>query len=319
MRMQHYQLRISGLSEEKGQIKAADLKRVLDALIKTAKCTTRLLVTGRGSGRKGKEPKWLNAAVDFTITGLHAGSTAFGVAVPELRETGHKEFLQSFSNGNSYDNDTSLDLVAKAIDEAQTDNYNGDYNDPSVLKAILEFGNAVKESDVRYELIPFSDTHKHFILDRRICTLVEWRLDENPAQRLHEASAPIAFTVRGKLNEIQHESRHFRLLKKDGSDLLGWIASSQEVENLRFLWGKDVVVEGMLHFGDGGKQSEIEAQRIELVQEKLVQEESVDQSRTKIDDLLSSDFVGCAEGPEDLAERYKQYLTEGLEGKHGTS
>ncbi len=40
-------------------------------------------------------------------------------------------------------------------------------------------------------------------------------------------------------------------------------------------------------------------------------------SREKLDALLSSDFVGCAEGPEDLSGRYKQYLTEDIESKHG--
>ena len=42
-----------------------------------------------------------------------------------------------------------------------------------------------------------------------------------------------------------------------------------------------------------------------------------ERSREKLDALLSSDFVGCAEGPEDLASRYKQYLAEALDHKHG--
>ena len=33
--------------------------------------------------------------------------------------------------------------------------------------------------------------------------------------------------------------------------------------------------------------------------------------------LLASDFVGCAEGPEDLSSRYKQDFARALEGKHG--
>lgn len=41
------------------------------------------------------------------------------------------------------------------------------------------------------------------------------------------------------------------------------------------------------------------------------------QSREQLDALLSSDFVGCAEGPEDLSSRYKQYLREDIESKHG--
>ena len=40
-------------------------------------------------------------------------------------------------------------------------------------------------------------------------------------------------------------------------------------------------------------------------------------SRDKLDALLSSDFVGCATGPADLASQYKRYLTRDLEDKHG--
>ncbi len=49
----------------------------------------------------------------------------------------------------------------------------------------------------------------------------------------------------------------------------------------------------------------------------LLHREHTERSRRKIDDLLSSDFVGCAEGPEDLASTYKRYLRESLEDKHG--
>ncbi|MCY4131965.1 MAG: ribbon-helix-helix protein, CopG family [Nitrospira sp.] len=49
----------------------------------------------------------------------------------------------------------------------------------------------------------------------------------------------------------------------------------------------------------------------------LLHRQQARRSREKLDALLSSDFVGCAEGPEDLASRYKQYLTQDLEHKHG--
>ena len=58
--------------------------------------------------------------------------------------------------------------------------------------------------------------------------------------------------------------------------------------------------------------SEIVRQAIDLLHRQRV-----DQSRKKIDDLLSSDFIGCAEGPEDLASDYKRYLTQSLDDKHG--
>ena len=36
----------------------------------------------------------------------------------------------------------------------------------------------------------------------------------------------------------------------------------------------------------------------------LLYRQQAGRSRDKLDALLSSDFVGCAEGPEDLASRY---------------
>ena len=40
-------------------------------------------------------------------------------------------------------------------------------------------------------------------------------------------------------------------------------------------------------------------------------------ARKRLDGLLSSDFVGCVEGPPDLAEDYKRHLTDSLSDKHG--
>lgn len=49
----------------------------------------------------------------------------------------------------------------------------------------------------------------------------------------------------------------------------------------------------------------------------LLYRQQAGRPREKLNALLSSDFVGCAEGPEDLATRYKHYLTRDLENKHG--
>lgn len=41
-------------------------------------------------------------------------------------------------------------------------------------------------------------------------------------------------------------------------------------------------------------------------------------ARKQLDGLLSSDFVGCAEAPPDLAEHYKRHLTDSLADEHGS-
>ena len=41
--------------------------------------------------------------------------------------------------------------------------------------------------------------------------------------------------------------------------------------------------------------------------------------KDRIDALLASDFIGCTDGPVDLAEQYKRSLTCGLETKHSSA
>lgn len=49
----------------------------------------------------------------------------------------------------------------------------------------------------------------------------------------------------------------------------------------------------------------------------LLHRQQCAEPKDRIDALLASDFIGCADGPVDLAEQYKPYLTRGLEAKHG--
>ena len=41
--------------------------------------------------------------------------------------------------------------------------------------------------------------------------------------------------------------------------------------------------------------------------------------QNRLQGLLSSEFIGCAEGAPDLANEYKRHLTEDLAEKHGPS
>ncbi len=255
MKTQHYQLRISGLREDEGQIKMATLRRVLDALLTTAERTTRLLATGAGSG-KGARPHWLDATIDFTITGLKSGSTIFDVEAPRLGETAYEQFAQEdlWSKQPSLD-ETAVDLAAQSINETQTDDPVGDYFDSSVLQAILKFRKAARVAGVRYEMIPQSTAHGKFALDDSTCEYIKERLNDIPSPR--------SFVVSGRLDEIKHGNGRFRLLVSRKSTLFGRLdAASLSVEALRSLWGRQATVEGMVHFKANGEPRFIEARRI---------------------------------------------------------
>ncbi len=255
MKTQHYQLRISGLREIEGQIRASTLSRILHALLATAERTTRLLATGTGAGR-GAKPRWLDATIDFTITRLTSGSTIVGIEAPRLGETAREQFAQAdlWSNQPSLD-ETALDLVARSIHETQMEDPAGDYFDSSVLDAILKFRKAGGIAGVRYEMIPQGTAHGKFELDDATCASAKARLENIPAPR--------SFVVSGRLDEIRHGNDRFRLLVDGKSTLLGQLdAASLDVEALRSLWGKQTTLEGLVHFKANGRPRFIEARRI---------------------------------------------------------
>ncbi len=67
-------------------------------------------------------------------------------------------------------------------------------------------------------------------------------------------------------------------------------------------------------------QSSLRVSASEVVKRALdvLHKEQCEGGGAKTQALLSSGFVGCAQGPEDLSSRYKQHLTQALEGKHGS-
>ena len=55
----------------------------------------------------------------------------------------------------------------------------------------------------------------------------------------------------------------------------------------------------------------------DLLEERARQLRQKNKPGSKMKALLESDFVGCAEGPEDLSTNYKEYIYQGLKEKHG--
>lgn len=191
---QAYRFRLSGLGEAEGHIKVDTLIRALGALVKTAESATRLAATGRSGGR-GAKPRWLKAALDFTVTGLEPGSTTLAIEAPRLGDVPDLDLAQQdlWLEQPSAE-DTSLDLGARATAEVLSSTPSGDYFDANVLQAILGFGNAVKTPGVRYELVAREGSGTGFVLEASACPKIQ--------DRLHLIPAPRAFVVSGRLDEI---------------------------------------------------------------------------------------------------------------------
>ena len=264
MHAKRYQLRLGGLPGAAGQVRAATLTRVVEALLETAKRATRLLATGEGTGR-GKAPRWLQEAADFTLTGLKPGSTILDIEAPTLRESAYEVFAIQDLLVNRTEtcrpslDDTALDLASLAIREAQEDDPAGERFDGAVLEAILGFRNTA--GGVRYEMTSRTSAHGNFLLDDSACARIEERLNSIPSSR--------AFIVSGRLDRIEHDAAKFRLIVDRSAPLLGKLSGEAlDVELLRSLWGEQTTVAGMVHFKHNGQPRLIEARRIRRYKER---------------------------------------------------
>ena len=86
---------------------------------------------------------------------------------------------------------------------------------------------------------------------------------------MNKIPTPESYIVSGRLVEIDYNSGRFRLLMNQGSSLSGKIcAESLNVEALRPLWGKQITVEGMVHFKANGQARLVEVRRISRRLEK---------------------------------------------------
>ena len=228
---------------------------MLDGLLLTAERTTRLLATGSGTAR-GAKPRWLAAATDVTVTGLKPGSTTVEMEAPGLGGVPFEAFAGPDAQAaRELRDDTALDLVARAINEAQEENPVGDYFDGSVLEAILRFGKTARSAGLRYEMSPRGTARGRFTLDLNTWTGIKLHLDE--------IQEPKPFVVSGRLDKIEHGNGSFRLLVGPNAKLPGRLDSdSLSPEELRPLWGKLTTVEGLVHFKASGRPRLIEARRI---------------------------------------------------------
>ncbi len=254
--MQHYRLRFTGLNEKQGQIKVEDLRRTMDALVTTAERATLLLAVGEGR-RKGQRPQWLAEAVNFTVSGLKTGSTVLELNAPQFRDVAQEVFSQQdFWPGRDLPGleETSLDMAAKAIEEAQLGTSSGDHFDSSVLEGIQKF-KKITQGGVHVELTSQDAKHGGFALQQGSYEQIDSRLKALPSQK--------AIIASGQIDEIKYASGRFRMRLESGGYVLGRLDSKTlEPEVLRPLWGKDATIQGMVHFKANGDPRFIVAHRL---------------------------------------------------------
>jgi hypothetical protein len=272
-----YKVNILGLTNKKGSISISALKEITGALLKGSDRVLRLFIEGR-STKSGKNPDWLKKSLDFTITGIKAGSTVIELEAPVLEEAIPEQLIQRKSGVNSISpDDTALSMLSKSIADAYAENMESDYFDSGVLDALLSFNTIIKKYAKELKITSKTKAEDNFrISSEEIKTIKKIKI---------EPPGPHTIVIAGFFNLIEHSNRRFQLKLEDGISIEGIMDPLLvDSENMRELWGKKVTVKGKALYKPSGKLRSLEAQLVKSFEsgDKILQKIPGARKRTKL-------------------------------------
>lgn len=257
--MNKHRLTLLGGGSEGLRISATVLGEAVGALLDGARLATRFVVEGE-SARKGPRPAWLDAACDFDITGLSAGSAVLELEAPTLEESdparfGKESQLSLFTGTDERLGErTAIDLfgqVLSALIEGPRDQVAADR---PLLEGCARF---VQVSGAGFEglsLDGLSGRSRPLMLRPSEAAGIERLRDETPP--------PQAVRVAGVLDTVSVSRTDVVIRLAKGIRVPGRL-HEHDVEALRSYLGKEVVVSGLAHFRPSGQLSIVHVEALQ--------------------------------------------------------
>jgi len=255
--MINYKIKVKGLKSRPGTISLTALKTIIDVVLDGSSKVLRLASEGE-STKKGRAPTWLSKCTEFTVTGIYEGSTTVEIEAPTLQEALPEE-IQKKDEWYTVPNpqDTAISLLARSVKDTISEQLESENYDIGVLNAILSADPLISDYATEIELVSEERTEDNFRLGS---------LELEKIRNLKKNSPePKAIIVSGLLNTIEHSTKRFKLLLKDGEVIQGTIDPSNITdEDMRNFWGKHVTIKGTMHFKFSGRPRLIEAEMIKI-------------------------------------------------------
>jgi hypothetical protein len=227
---------------------------MLKLLLEGSQRALRLRTQGRSVAR-GATPNWIQKAADVVLR-ITEGSTKLEVEAPSIRRACPQEFAQTQLFPELDPDLPAFDYLAETITAAVTPARGSQLYDRSFLSFLEDLEHVFSQGVQSIEL---SDSG----LDGNVKALLT--LERLAGLRALEARIPEPQYVRlvGKLDTIRHTDRTFVLTVNQGAHVRG-IAESDQVPDLRDLWGTTVLVSGTARFTAEGDVQRVEAEVIRV-------------------------------------------------------
>lgn len=256
--MKKYTLTFRGLPLPKGHIRATDMAIAINSLVRTARGTTLLIATGTSRAKSSKYPSWVVSATDLIVSGVVSGSTTVEIDAPLLVDSALDQFKYKdlwAPEVEVREDDTALDLVMDAIEEAKDEGSRGDRYDHTTLKSISMLGTICARGTAALTLSSTESGGRSVSLDSQ-----EF---EKFKQRRSSIPAPSKQVISGILDQMQYSESCFQIDvgqgKKVGGKLVG---ANLDREILRPLWGSKTTVVGRVFYTANGDVRLIEAEEL---------------------------------------------------------
>lgn len=250
--MKKHKLTLMGGAHETLRIPAGVLRESVGALLEGARLATRFAVEGE-SVRKGTRPTWLEAACAVEITGLAAGSAVISMEAPTLQEADAVKFGRQPVD-DDFGDQTAVDLFGRVLASV----IEQDPDDVSADRALLETcARFARVSGSRFDGVRLDGVcgrTRPLVITRQHVPIIERLRDETPG--------PQGVRVAGILDTISASSSNITLALEDGTKVPARLEQGDH-STLQTLFGKPVVVSGVVHYRPSGKVGLIDVEFIE--------------------------------------------------------
>ena len=258
--MNKHKLTLLGGLPDELRISATVLHEAVGALLEGARMATRFAVEGE-SVRKGPRPAWLDSACDFEVTGLSAGSAIIAMEAHTLREVDQTRFgvgaQQSLFGepDDRFGEQTAIDIFGQLLATILEGERDDVVADRALLDSCARFA---RVSGGGYDGISLEG------LRGRTAPLVIRSSDAPRIEVLRdETPRPQAARVAGTLDTVSASRSDVVLTLKDGTRVPGRM-EEHNLEALRSLLGKEVVVSGMAHYRPSGRLLLVDVEALDV-------------------------------------------------------
>jgi hypothetical protein len=242
------------------RIAATVLHEAVGALLEGARLATRFAVEGE-SVRKGPRPAWLDAACDFEVTGLSPGSAVIAMEAPTLREvdeirfgvgTHHSLFAEA---DGRFGEQTAIDIFGQLLATLLEGERDDVVADRALLDSCARFARVSGGGYDGLRLYGLRGRSSPLVIRSSDAPRIEILRDETPR--------PQAARVTGTLDTVSASRSDVVLTLEDGTRVRGRM-EEHDLEALRSLLGKEVVVSGMAHYQPSGRLLLVDVEALDV-------------------------------------------------------